>query len=64
MNRPTVFASESSTSEARPLWSDNRVWWVNCVAVECAWAPHAAAFELPVLRQRRDALLDAFINNW
>jgi hypothetical protein len=64
MNAGHVVLTNASLPEALPLWNDNRVWWVNCVAVECAWSPFASQSELPILRQRRDALLGAFINNW
>ena len=64
MNARHAVLTTASPPEAPRLWNDNRVWWVNCVAVECAWSPHAAQSELPILRQRRDAMLDAFINSW
>jgi hypothetical protein len=64
MNRQALFASEPFLTESRPLWNDNRVWWVNCVALEAAWLPRAAQFEIPVLRSRRDAMLAALAEAW
>jgi len=64
MNPRHVVVTNASSAEAPRLWNDNRVWWVNCVALECAWTPNSGDSELRMLRQRRDALLEAFINNW
>ena len=49
--------------EARPVWNDKPFWSVNGVAVEAAWSSARGAIELPGLRPRRAALLDAFPNN-
>ena len=64
MNPRRVVITNASSPEAPRMWNDNRVWWVNCVAVESAWSPDVAASELPILRRRRDAMLDAFVNSW
>ena len=48
--------------ERRNLWRDNRIWWVNCLAIEKHWFYGGA--ELQAARGRRDALLAALLENW
>lgn len=48
--------------ERKNLWSDNRVWWVNCLAIERYW--FYAGNDLTVARGRRDAMLTSLIENW
>jgi hypothetical protein len=48
--------------ERKNLWCDNRVWWVNCLAIERFW--FYAGAELEVARDRRDAMLSALVNSW
>ena len=43
------------------LWADNRVWWVNCLAVERFWIYGGA--DLQVARGRRDAMLSSLLLN-
>lgn len=49
-------------AEHRNMWSDNRMWWVNCLAIERYW--FYAGADLQVARARRDALLTSLIENW
>ena len=51
-----------SHAEHRNMWSDNRMWWVNCLAIERYW--FYAGADLQVARARRDALLTSLIENW
>jgi hypothetical protein len=64
MNPRHVLVATPSSTQSPRLWNDSRVWWVNCIALEAAWSHEAAPFELPQLRQRRDAILNAFIEAW
>jgi hypothetical protein len=50
------------TEQPRSLWSDNRMWWVNCLAIERYW--FYAGTDLELARGRRDALLSAIIEKW
>lgn len=49
-------------TEHRNLWSDNRLWWINCLAIERYWA--YAGHDLHAARARRDALLAELIESW
>jgi hypothetical protein len=51
-----------SNEERKNLWRDNRVWWVNCLAIERYW--FYAGTDLQVARGRRDAMLSALVENW
>lgn len=51
-----------STEERRHLWSDNRLWWVNCLAIERYWL--YAGQDLQLARGRRDAMLSALLQSW
>lgn len=48
--------------ERKNLWTDNRVWWVNCLAIERYW--FYAGIELQIARGRRDAMLNELVENW
>lgn len=48
--------------ERRNLWNDNRVWWINCLAIERYW--FYAGKDLDVARGRRDQMLTAIVENW
>jgi hypothetical protein len=48
--------------ERRNLLSDNRVWWVNCLAIERYW--FYAGKDLDLARGRRDQMLTALVENW
>ena len=50
------------TAEHRNMWSDNRMWWVNCLAIERYW--FYAGTDLQLARARRDALLTSLIEHW
>jgi hypothetical protein len=43
----------------RNLWSDNRVWWANCLALERYWS--YGGTDLLVARSRRDAILKSIV---
>lgn len=45
----------------RNLWNDNRIWWVNCLALERFWL--YAGRDLQVARGRRDAVLTALLES-
>ena len=45
----------------RNFWSDNRIWWVNCLALERYW-PYGDQ-DLQVARGRRDAILTALLDH-
>jgi len=58
-------SSRQGAEESRRLWQDGRVWWVNCVALEAAWAGlFSGQAEMVAARQRRDEMLAAFIGVW
>ena len=48
--------------QPRNLWSDTRVWWINCLAIERYW--FYAGTDLELARGRRDAMLSAIIERW
>ena len=48
--------------ETKNLWRDNRVWWVNCLAIEPFW--FYAGHDLQIARGRRDQLLTALVEDW
>jgi hypothetical protein len=52
----------SHSEERRNLWNDNRVWWVNCLAIERYWL--YAGQDLQTARGRRDAMLAAIVESW
>jgi hypothetical protein len=49
--------------ESRRLWDDQRVWFVNCVAIEAAWAAVPAA-ERAAARRGCDQMLAALVAAW
>lgn len=58
LNRPRVIGENAR------LWEDGRVWWVNCVAVESAWANDVASEFRSAARRERDLMLAALIQAW
>ncbi len=50
-------------AESRRVWDDQRVWFVNCVAVEAAWAAMPQQ-ERAAVRRGCDQILAAFIAAW
>jgi hypothetical protein len=50
------------SEERRNLWNDNRLWWVNCLAIERYWC--YAGKDLQTARGRRDAMLAAIVESW
>ena len=50
-------------AESRRLWDDTRVWVVNCLAVEAAFASMSRS-ERADARRGRDVMLAAFIKAW
>ena len=50
-------------AESRRLWDDTRVWVVNCLAVEAAFASMSRS-EQADARRGRDVMLAAFIAAW
>jgi hypothetical protein len=55
--------TQQLSAESRRLWDDERVWVVNCLAVEAAWAavPEKQRAEA---RRGLDRMLAAFIETW
>ena len=51
-------------TENRRLWQDDRVWWVNCVAIEAAWLPKIAREQIPDARRACDQMLAALAAAW
>jgi hypothetical protein len=62
MNLQLDHDSPRDRAERRSLWSDNRVWWINCLAIERFW--FYAGSDLHAARARRDAMLTELIENW
>ena len=62
MNLHLDHSHGASRHERKDLWRDNRVWWVNCLAIERYW--FYAGKDLDVARGRRDQMLSALIENW
>ena len=62
MNLQLDHNSPSRREERRNLWSDNRIWWMNCLAIERYW--FYAGHDLQIARGRRDAMLSALLENW
>ena len=50
-------------AESRRVWDDARVWFVNCVAVEAAYASLSPVEQVPV-RLRCDQMLATFLAHW
>lgn len=61
MNLQLDNAKAPVRAEHRNLWSDTRMWWANCLAIERFW--FYAGDDLRVARQRRDALLAALVES-
>jgi hypothetical protein len=55
--------TEQLSAETRRLWSDARVWLVNCLAVESAWTT-ASTQERAQARRGRDQLLTAILSSY
>jgi hypothetical protein len=51
------------SAESRRLWNDERVWVVNCLAVEAAFAG-ATRVQRAQAERGRDQMLAAFIEMW
>jgi hypothetical protein len=62
MNLQMDQTAARNREERRNLWNDNRLWWVNCLAIERYW--FYAGQDLQVARGRRDALLSAIVESW
>lgn len=62
MNLQLDHKSAHTREERKSLWTDNRIWWVNCLAIERYW--FYAGQDLAVARGRRDAMLSALVENW
>ena len=62
MNLQLDHKSHRVKDDRRNLWSDNRVWWMNCLAIERYW--FYAGQDLQVARNRRDAMLSALLETW
>jgi hypothetical protein len=62
MNLQLDHSKTSSREENRSLWNDNRLWWVNCLAIERYW--FYAGVDLQIARGRRDALLSELLATW
>jgi hypothetical protein len=61
MNLQLDHAAVSPREERKRLWNDNLVWWVNCLAIERYW--FYAGRDLEIARGRRDAMLNALLEN-
>ena len=61
MNLQLDHVSPQTKLEHRNHWNDNRMWWVNCLAVERFW--FYAGRDLQVARARRDALLTSLVES-
>jgi hypothetical protein len=59
MNAMLDYNPARNSDERRSLWRDNRIWWVNCLAVERFW--FYAGRDLEVARGRRDAMLASLL---
>jgi hypothetical protein len=59
MNATLDYNPARNSDERRSLWRDNRIWWVNCLAVERFW--FYAGRDLEVARGRRDAMLASLL---
>jgi hypothetical protein len=55
--------TQQLSAESRRLWSDVRVWVVNCLAVEATWAA-ASNDERAQARRGRDQMLAAILETW
>jgi hypothetical protein len=62
MNLQLDHSAAAGTEKRINFWNDNRVWWVNCLAIERYW--FYAGHDAQVARGRRDALLTALVENW
>lgn len=62
MNLQLDHKTSRHREERRSLWNDNRMWWVNCLAIERYW--FYAGTDLQIARGRRDAMLNAIVENW
>jgi hypothetical protein len=62
MNLQLDHSVATSTDKRTKFWADNRVWWVNCLAIERYW--FYAGNDARVARGRRDAMLAELIENW
>jgi hypothetical protein len=61
MNLRIDTTSAPVKAEHRNLWNDNRMWWVNCLAIERFW--FYAGADLHLARARRDALLASLVES-
>jgi hypothetical protein len=52
---------QRNLAEHRNHWSDNRMWWINCLAVERFWFYGGA--DLQAARARRDTILASVLEN-
>jgi hypothetical protein len=52
-----------SSEEWRRLWDDQRVWFVNCVAIEATW-PAVPLAERAAARRGCDQILAALAAAW
>jgi hypothetical protein len=50
------------TETHKSLWRDNRIWWINCLAIERFW--FYGGQDLEAARGRRDALLTSIVEHW
>lgn len=62
MNLHIDHDSRRDKTDYRSLWGDNRLWWINCLAIERYW-PYAGP-DLHAARARRDAVLSELIEHW
>jgi hypothetical protein len=62
MNLQLDHRTTRSTEDRKNLWNDNRLWWVNCLAIERYW--FYAGADLQLARGRRDAMLSAIVESW
>ena len=63
MNLHVDHKTAQLSAETRRLWNDERVWVVNCLAVEAAFADATRA-ERSLAERGRDQILAAFIEAW
>ena len=61
MNLQLDHNTSGMRQERKNLWRDNRVWWVNSLAIERYW--FYAGHDLQVARGRRDQLLTSLVEN-
>lgn len=64
MTVPLAMSPMRSDGERPRFWRDTRVWFVNCVVLEAAWATEIEQHELPEIRRHRDRILAEFIAAW